>query len=366
MTAPATLGRGLVRAIVFATLIGMAMFGVITTIVIYIAELHEKCPCDVNRPGPVYVDDPPIVIIKEVGAALAFAAPVGIGLSLLIGRGMTRTTTKRLDQVLGSARAMRGERLEERLPVSPANDALDRLSVALNGVLERIETGVAEQRQFAANASHELRTPLTLISTNLEVARRKPRDAMHWEHVADDTLAEVRRMTNLVDKLLVLSRAGAAGLNHERRDLRALASAALDRAGGLAAERELELAVMPGSAVFADVDPEAIAIVFDNLLRNAIDHSPPGTRIEIVVEAAPHPRIVVADRGPGVPEDLRQRIFEPFARGHHSSDRTAGPGFGLGLAICKRIVEGHGGTIAVDARPGGGARFSVELAASAS
>jgi signal transduction histidine kinase len=186
---------------------------------------------------------------------------------------------------------------------------------------------------------------------------------MHWERVADETLASVRRMSTLVDKLLILSRAGAAGLKHELAELRALATEAVDRTQGIAGERGVELRVTPGAAVHADVDAEAIAIVFDNLLRNAIDHAPKGTSVEMTVEAAPEPRIIVADRGPGVPDDQRQRIFEPFARGHHQSDRAAGAGFGLGLAICKRLVEGHGGTISVDDRSGGGARFTVDLPA---
>src|SRR5262249_49233738 len=153
---------------------------------------------------------------------------------------------------------------------------LDRLSEALNGVLGRVERGVSAQRQFAADASHELRTPLAVISTNLEVARRKPRDAAHWEHVADGVLAEVQRMNQLVDKLLVLSRAGAAGLKHEPVDVRALASGAIDRAGAVAAQHDIKLEVAPGPEVQAHLDRNAMAIVLDNLLRNAIDHSPKG------------------------------------------------------------------------------------------
>ncbi len=356
MSEQTTLGRGLGRAIAMAMVLGMAMFGAVVAIVIYISELHEEC-----APG-VYIDDPPIVIIKEVGAALAFAAPIGIGLSLVLGRTLTQRTTKRLDEVIAHASALSGQRLEERLPVSGDGDALDRLALALNDALERIEVGVNEQKQFAANASHELRTPLTVISTNLEVARRKPRAASHWEHVADDALAEVRRMGDIVEKLLVLSRAGAAALKREPCELRALAAAAIERAAPAAAEHDVKLELAPGAAATADVDPGAFGIVFDNLLRNAINHSPANTAITVKVESAR--KLSVEDRGPGVPADMRERIFEPFARGvHQATDRAAGKGFGLGLAICQRIVEGHGGTIHVEDRPGGGARFVILLSA---
>ena len=355
MTAPATLGRGLVRSMALATIIGMALFGAVTVVVIYVSELGERC----QHVGDI--EDPPLEIAEQCGIAFAFALPFSLGLAVLLGRQLTRGTTQRLDTVLASARSMTGEHLDQRLPVSTANDPLDRLSDAINGVLARIERGVAAQRQFAADASHELRTPLTVISTNLDVARRKPREPGHWERVADDTLAEVQRMTLLVDKLLVLSRAGAAGLTHDRHDLRTLVAAVAERLQTIANDRNIRLEVAPGAPIYAEIDADAISIVVDNLIRNAIDHSAADQTVTISV--APGPTIAIEDRGPGVAHELRTRIFEPFARGR-ATDRTSGTGLGLGLAICKRIVDGHGGTIGVEDRSGGGARFVVRLPAS--
>ena len=350
---PKTLGRGLGRSLAAATVIGMVVFAVIQALVIYTAKVGPEC-------SPGIPEDPPREIIVLCTIALGISAPVGVALSVLLGRVLTTPTTERLDEVIASAKRMTGERLEERLPVSANRDPLDRLSTALNDVLERVQRGVAAQQQFAADASHELRTPLAVISANLEVARRKPRDAAHWEHVADDTLAEVHRMHLLVDKLLELSRAGAAGLHQEPTDLRVLASAIVDRAAAIGADRAVAVELAPGPPVLADVDPDAIGIVIDNLLRNAIDHAPSHTAVTVRVAAGP--QIIVEDRGPGVPHELRRRIFEPFARGR-VTDRASGSGLGLGLAICRRVVDGHGGTIAVDDRAGGGARFIVQLPA---
>jgi len=355
VTTPATLGRGLGRSLALATVLGMVLFGIAMAFMIYFTEVGETCTVAGE------IEDPPLEIVKQTALAFAFALPFGVALSVLLARTLTRTTTERLDDVIRSASSMTGERLDDRLPVSDANDALDRLSVALNGVLQRIESGVAAQAQFAADASHELRTPLTVISTNLEVARRKQRAPSHWEHVADDALSEVKRMGLLIDKLLELSRAGAAGLQHDRVDLRKLGSAAVARAQPLATERGVQVELAPGPSVTAEVDVDAIAIVLDNLVRNAIDHSPKGQSITVTIAAGP--RITVDDRGPGVPAELRERIFEPFARGGAGIDRAAaaGPGLGLGLAICRRIVAGHRGSVTVEDRPGGGARFVVEL-----
>jgi len=357
MTAtPATLGAGLGRSLALATVVGMITFGVAMALMIYFTEVGETC----DAAGEI--EDPPLEIVLQTSLAFAFALPFGVTFSILIGRKLTRSTTERLDDVIDSASSMTGERLDDRLPVGAENDALDRLSTALNGVLERIELGVQAQAQFAADASHELRTPLTVITTNLEVARRKPREPGHWEHVADDALAEVRRMGLIVDKLLELSRAGAAGLQHAPSELRKLATAAIGRALPTAKDRGVQLELVGGLPVTAEVDYDAIGIVFDNLLSNAIDHSPKGetVAIKITLENA-KPQIVVDDRGPGVPPHLRERIFEPFARAATGIDRTTGHGLGLGLAICRRIVSGHQGSIICTEHPGGGARFVVEL-----
>ena len=354
MTGAPTLGRGLGRSFAVATVLGMLLYGIVAFTVYYFTEVGEVCQAIGE------IEDPPLEILGQTTLAFAFAAPLGILLSVLLGRRLTGETTQRLDEVIASAQRMTGERLDERLPVTVNRDALDQLSVAINGVLDRIESGVAAQRQFAADASHELRTPLTVISTNLEVARRKSRDVAHWEHVADDTMAEVRRMHVLVEKLLLLSRAGASGLHQERRDLRAVASAAVERVVPIASEHGVKVELGDGISVAAEIDPDALAIVLDNLLRNAIDHSPKGETVVVRVERGP--RIFVEDRGPGVPPEQRARIFEPFARGTKpETDRAAGTGLGLGLAICKRIVAGHQGSIGVEDRPGGGARFVVAL-----
>jgi signal transduction histidine kinase len=351
MTGPDTLGRGLNRVFGLATTIGMCVFAVIQALVIYVAKVGQEC-------SPGVPEDPPREIIWLCAIALAISAPVGVALSLLVGRRLALPTTERLDEVIASAKRMTGERLDERLPVSAKRDPLDRLSSALNDVLARVQRGVSAQQQFAADASHELRTPLAVISTSLEVARRKPRDVAHWEAVADGTLAEVHRMHSLVDKLLQLSRAGAAGLHKERTDLRILVGAAVERAATIGKQRGITVELAPCRAVTADVDPDTMSIVVDNLIRNALDHSPTGQVVSVSVAAGP--QITVEDRGPGVPAELRARIFEPFARGK-TTDRSKGSGFGLGLAICRRIVDGHGGTISIEDRSGGGAQFVVRL-----
>jgi two-component system, OmpR family, sensor kinase len=353
---PATIGAGLGRSLALATVIGMITFGIAMALMIYFTEVGETC--DVAGE----IEDPPLEIVEQTTLAFAFALPFGVTFAILIGRTLTSSTTERLDEVIASAAAITGERLEDRLPVSDANDPLDHLATALNGALERIAAGVRAQAQFAADVSHELRTPLAVITTNIEVARRKPREPSHWEHVADDTLTEVQHMGVIVDKLLELSRAGAAGLKRAPTELRRLANAAIARALPFATEQGVRIQLDADLPVTAEIDADAIAIAIDNLLRNAIDHSPKDSFVSVKISIQDErPHIVVDDRGPGVPAELRERIFEPFARAATRIDRTTGKGLGLGLAICRRIVTGHRGSVICTERPGGGARFVMDL-----
>lgn len=343
------IGRGLGRSLAVATAIGMVVFGIVVGIALYVHEINDTTP-----------DDPPIEIVQEVAVGLAFALPIGIGLSLLIGRRLTRSTTDRLDEVISTAARLSGESLHERLPIGPDGDALDDLSIALNGAFERIEAGVGAQRQFAADASHELRTPIAVMLTNLEIARRKPRENAHWENVADGVLDELRRVVRLVDKLLMLARTGDTALHRAQTDLRGIADLAVERAKVIAESRGISIELAASDPLVVDIDADAISMVIDNLLRNAIDHSNSGEQIMVRIES--EQQLVVEDRGPGVPSGLRERIFQPFARGaHRNTDRAAGSGVGLGLSICKRIVDGHGGSIFVEDRAGGGARFVMKL-----
>lgn len=353
MRAHRSLGRGLGRTLALASVLGMIVFAIIVALGIMFHEAYDPTP-----------DDPPIETIEEVALAFALALPFGVGFALLINRALTRATTTRLDHVIASSRRLTAERLDDRLPVGEANDALDQLSSALNAVLDRIASGVAAQREFAADASHELRTPIAVMSTQLAVACQQPRDPAHWERVARDVLAELRRMNDVIGKLLMLARAGDASLHPARADLRASAASAVERAAAIAGPRAVTVELAPGPAVYAEIDADAIAIVIDNLIRNAIDHSPAGESVVVCVEAGP--RLRVEDRGPGIPAELRERIFQPFARGvHQRSDRAVGTGTGLGLAICKRIVAAHAGSISAEDREGGGARFVVTLEAPA-
>ena len=231
-----------------------------------------------------------------------------------------------------------------------------------------IRAAFATERRFVADASHEIRTPAAIIRASAEVLEREGLVVEEGRPLVADIVAESDRLGGLVDDLLALAASERGSLVIERRpiDLAAIARDTVRRAGPLAAERGIELVGPPedGTVLHVVGDPDRLVQLLLVLVDNASRHSPPGGRV--TVTAGPGggrtAAVSVDDRGPGVPAEAREAIFEPFARLPGSRIR-ADAGSGLGLAIARRLAELHDGTLAATEAPGGGARFVLTLPA---
>jgi len=348
-----------------STALSLLVFSATAALVLYVDELRDAADdaAEVDDDdGPEEIEFPTETLLAQVLVAFAIAAPVGIALAIAGARWLTHRATRRIDAVIAAAARMSAEDLRERLPVSGAGDELDALASALNALFVRVEEGIAAQRQFAADASHELRSPLTVLSSTLEVARRRPRTVNEWEGLADRALDEVRRMAGLVEALLQLAR--ASGVRRSPLELMAWLAGPSERWAEAAARAEVTLAMEGPDALVGQVDADALEIAVGNLVTNAIAYSPVHGTVVLRVRGEPAGiEITVDDQGPGIPADQRERVFAPFVRATSpSADRTEGrAGLGLGLAIARRIVEGHAGSLTVREAPGGGARFVLRL-----
>jgi len=266
-----------------------------------------------------------------------------------------------------AARTTSGQRwyeVEARPITDPVSGAL---AVAISGhdVTARVEADLYKD-EFLAIVNHELRTPLTAIHGALElldpaITGPLPEPVGELIAIARDSTARLRRVVeDLLDARQIAAR--ALDLRLAPLDLRPAARQALEAQRPVADLAGVALALTPdgGAPLLVDADESRIAQVLANLLSNAIRHAPPGSTVELRVEAAgDQARVSVIDQGPGVPEAFRGRLFQRFSQVNASTTRPVG-GVGLGLFLSRTIVEAHGGHIGYEPRVPG-ALFFVEL-----
>jgi len=254
-------------------------------------------------------------------------------------------------------------RLHERVGVPRTRDEIERLGMTLNAMLARLERSVDEQRRFVADAAHELRTPLAIMRSEIDVSLASDRLPPAARAVLRSAADEVGRMSGIVENLLTLARMDEEGGLEILRAPVDLADVALDVARRFQAAAGSKGIVLGVSAEHVVVlgDRERLLQAVANLVDNAVKYTQPGGHVEVSVRAAPgRGRVVVADDGPGIPPELLPRIFDRFVRADAVRSRGTG-GAGLGLAICRGIVEAHGGRIRAESEPGEGSRFVLEL-----
>ncbi|MEV4428870.1 HAMP domain-containing sensor histidine kinase [Streptomyces sp. NPDC049602] len=288
--------------------------------------------------------------------AMGFLLVFGlVGGWLLAGRmlaPLTRITT--------AARMAGDGRLSHRIRMEGRQDEFRELSDAFDTMLEQLESHVAEQQRFAANASHELRTPLAISRTLLDVARRDPaRDR-------DELLARLQtvntRAIDLTEALLLLSRSDGGTFTRESVDLSLVAEEAAETLLPLAEQRGITLDVTGGAARTSG-SAELLLRMVANLVQNAVVHNlPAGGTVTVHTETRGGASVVrVENTGRPLPPDLVPTLTEPFQRGTERARTDEHAGVGLGLAIVHSIVRAHDGTLDLVARPDGGLVVTVRL-----
>ena len=310
----------------------------------------------------------------ELADALAGGAAVvllaGIGLPLV------RASLAPLARIEATAAAIARGDLSRRIDHPAGNTEVGRLAESLDVMLASIEAAYLARadgearalrsqermRRFTADASHELRTPLTSVRGLAEYGLQQGDAASREEllRLMGLIAGESGRMSRLVDDLLLLARFDA-GRPLDRRpvDLASLAAEAVQRARMVAPGRPVTLEA--ADPVIVDGDEGRLTQVIDNLIGNAIQHTPPGSPVTVsVAVSAGHTELTVADRGPGMTAEQASRVFERFYRTDGARTRTRG-GAGLGLAIASSLAAAHGGEIAVETAPGEGAAFCLRL-----
>jgi signal transduction histidine kinase len=288
---------------------------------------------------------------------LALAA---VGIGTWLAADLLLRPLRRLRAVTSSIAG--DEDLDRRVPPDDGPAELRSLAASFNAMLARLgrsaedrERALDATRRFAADAGHELRTPLTSVQATLDTLRRHPElPAGRREAMVADALAEHRRLVGLLDGLQALARGDAAPVEHGEVDLAEIVDAAVSAA----AERHPEVALsadLPEDPVIVEGWEPGLRLLADNLIENAARHGRKHGHVEVTLTRSAVLR--VDDDGPGVPQDKRKQIFEPFAR----IDGADRPGSGLGLTLVAQQVRHHGASIHVGDADLGGARFTVRF-----
>jgi signal transduction histidine kinase len=259
-------------------------------------------------------------------------------------------------------------KLDRRVPVE-SRDELGQLSQAFNEMTERLHASRQAQVDLVANVSHELRTPITVIAgfNRMLLAGSAGPINEKQTHFLEESQKSCQRLNNFVANLLEAARQGACvgPLEVAEAPIEPTIEAVLELLEPLLREGRVEAIVaIDARTPRARFDPPRVEQVLTNLIGNALRYAPHESSIRISAGPAraagrDFVEVAVVDAGPGVPPRDRARIFEPYVQ--VEAQRTGG--LGLGLAICKRIVEAHGGTIHVEASSSGGSRFVFRLPA---
>jgi len=276
-----------------------------------------------------------------------------------------------LSQMAQLTQHITAHRLNERIPVKNADDELGHMAVVLNDLLERLEKSFQQLRDFTSDVSHELRTPLASIRSIGEVGAQADYEPRKYRDIIGSMLEEVSRLTGMIDTLLTIAHAesGAIVLKRSTFPVDELVQEAVSIVRVLAEDRAQTVSLSIEDPVEVSADRSFMRMALVNLIDNAVKYSPERSEIRILVQAVegspiegPAVKISVADQGPGIPENMRERVFDRFYRLDESRNSDAG-GVGLGLAITKWAVEAHGGSVSVSPGANYGALFCMVLPA---
>lgn len=293
------------------------------------------------------------IILRALGLGLAPA----VLLSLAGGLLLARRAQRRIAAVhLAIGRIMQ-EYLNERLPTHGGVDDLDKVASAVNGMLDRIELLVGELRGMGDSIAHDLRTPLTRVRTRLERSRDEARTRGEFQAVADRAIASVDQALAVVGAVLRIGE-----VEHGRRragfapvDLADVLRDAAELYEPFAEEKGIRLRMSLAPIALVPGDRDLLVEAVGNLLDNAIKFAPVGSAVTLSLEAGSDgARLRVADQGPGIPPDERERVLQRFYRGEKS--RTV-EGSGLGLSLVAAVAALHGFRLTV----GGEGGCAVEI-----
>lgn len=305
---------------------------------------------------------------------LLISVPSALLLASVGGQFLANKALKPVDHITQTARLITSQNLNQRINPPRVKDEISRLIETFNEMISRLDKSFHHMKQFSSDASHELKTPLTILKGEVEVALRKGRPAQEYEQILRSNLEEINRLSTIVDDLLMLSRTDLEQLPLQKENIRLseILNDVVAQVDILAAPKQIHIQTENSDGEITILgDPLRIRELFLNLIENGIKYTPEKGSISITLETEitsdrttdasnGFAKITVSDTGIGIAKKDQERIFDRFFRVDKARSREMG-GSGLGLSICKWIVEAHQGKISVESELGKGSSFIVRL-----
>jgi len=297
--------------------------------------------------------------LRQVLLILTSGTALGLVVAAIVGAFVSGQALRPIEQINQTAtRIVSAPDLKQRLPTSKTNDEVNRLTVTINGMLERLDNFFQAQVRLSADVSHELRTPLTAIRGNIDLLRsgaaNDPAELAEALSIID---SELNRMSRIVADLLLLSHADAGlSLRMQTVELDTLILEVYRQARVMGNGLNIQLGHEDQAIIYGDADRLKQLLI--NLVTNAIKHTPSGGRVTIsLYQDEAWIRVTVADTGRGIAPSALPHIFERFYRGENNDQK----GMGLGLSIAQWIAQAHGGRITVQSELNHGSEFTLWL-----
>jgi heavy metal sensor kinase len=296
----------------------------------------------------------------------AIAIPISLIITLLIGYTIARRGLRPIDNATAAARRITSQNLRERLPSPKNNDEVGRLVQTMNAMIGRLEESFNSISEFTTNAAHELRTPLTILRGEMEIELRKLNHSPEQQTqkaLIQSNIEEVNRLIRIVENLFTLSRADSKDLALSLREVKLgkLLEKLRGKAEILASSKTIAVQLDIQSECTVIGDGEMLTQIVLNITENAVKYSPSDSVITIRLQRHGEDAVIsVIDKGIGIDEEHKEKIFERFYRADKARSRAEG-GTGLGLAIAHSIIKAHNGMIRAESAPGEGSKFIITL-----
>ena len=302
--------------------------------------------------------------LDKVLLVFAISIPVSLLLWTFGGWFLAGRALKPVDLITRSVKEITASNLSQRLAVVNPRDEIGQLASTFNSTLARLESSFNRVSQFTADVSHELRTPLTILRGEAEVGLKWAKEPDEFRELLNSNLDEIKRMSEIIEKLLEISRAEEGGMYLEMQDvdLHDMLSEIILQTRLIAQDKQIKVSMEGGAPVHVKGDWIRLRQVFMNIIDNAVNYTPADGNItvEIGVNSGSEARVSIIDSGPGIPPEALPHIFDRFFRIDKARNRAHG-GVGLGLSLAKTYIEAHGGRIEVVSEPGKGSVFTVFL-----